>query len=63
MKKDSIISNWYKEATIEIPYTRLRTMLVKGDVINGWPGCKISANWVGYRITHIDWWGCICSAY
>lgn len=57
MKRNSLIASSYKEATIEIPYKRLREMLKKGDIIQGWPGCKFSAYYTGYRVTHIDWWG------
>lgn len=57
MKRNSLISNSYKEATIEIPYKRLREMLKKGDIIQGYPGCKLSASYVGYRVTQVAWWG------
>lgn len=57
MKRNSLIASSYKEATVEIPYKRLREMLKKGDIIQGWPGCKFSAYYIGYRITQVAWWG------
>jgi len=59
-KKDTLVSCGHKEATISIPYIRLRKILEKGDIIDGRFACNTSAWYVGYRITHIDWWGCIC---
>lgn len=47
----------YREATIVIPYTRLRNMIRKGDVIQGVFACRISGEYVGYTVTHVDWWG------
>lgn len=57
MKRNSLIASSYKEATIEIPYSRLIKILKKGDIIQGWPGCKVSASYIGYRITQVAWWG------
>lgn len=56
-KKGTLVSCGYKEATISIPYIRLRKILEKGDIIDGHFACNTSAWYVGYRITHIAWWG------
>lgn len=58
MKKNRIYASTYKEATISIPNSRLHNILKPGDSIDG--RCSkigISANFVGYRVTHVDHWG------
>lgn len=57
MKKKVLRASTYREATIEIPYERLRTILKKGDIIYGHPGVHASSSSTAYIVTHIDWWG------
>jgi hypothetical protein len=58
MKGCSITASTYFENTIKIPFSRLRTMIKKGDIIRGWSGIvRASASYIEYRVTHVDWWG------
>jgi hypothetical protein len=32
-------------------------MVKKGDIIRSLEGVKLGASYVGYKVTHVDWWG------
>jgi len=58
MNRNSIGASLFYENTIIIPYSRLKKILKKGNVIRGY--CSkvgLSASYVEYNVTHIDWWG------
>lgn len=57
MKPVEIVAGAYREGAITIPYTRLREMIRKNDIIQGMYACLISGPHVGYKVTHVDWWG------
>lgn len=62
--KNYISASLYRENTIEIPYSRLKTFLKKGDYIFGHCGkVNMSAYYAYFTVTHVAWWGvyAVCS--
>lgn len=56
-KNKYLYASNYRENSIKIPISRLKTMLRPGDRIEAHTSEKMSASYVGYEVTQVAHWG------